>query len=79
MVDYINEETLSRVMLKIRDFRAWVVANNIDAWTVRQALLMAVEMDTRSALQRGIRPLDILAFDSAVKLDINKWLDRQGH
>jgi len=61
-------------MLKLRDLRLWAVINDIDPWAVRQMLVIALEMDTKAALDRGIKREDLENFDKLVKEDVQKWM-----
>ena len=71
----VNEKDLVEVLKWIRGLRAYAVKHNLDAWAVRQGLLMALIMDARAAIQRGIKPVDLRRFDRAVRDDMHGWMD----
>jgi len=66
------------VIIKLKDLREFCVRNNIDAWATRQALIIALEMDTAAALARGIRREDLESFDQVVKRDAREWMREHG-
>jgi len=70
----VNEKDFKACLLKLRDLRLWAVQNNIDPWSFRQMLLIALEMDTKVALDRGISLVDLQNFDSIAKKDIQSWM-----
>lgn len=70
----VSENDVLVVLTKLRDLRAWVIAKNIDPWATRQALLMALEMDTKAALEHGITQMQLDQFDNFVKHDMVNWL-----
>jgi len=70
----VNEKDFKACLLKLRDLRLWAVQNNIDPWSFRQMLLIALEMDTKAALDRGISLVDLQNFDSIAKKDIQLWM-----
>ena len=72
----VEEKDLIQVMKWIRGLRAYAVKHNLAAWAVRQGLLMALEMDTRTAINRGIKPEDLHRFDRAVSVDVRAWMDQ---
>jgi len=74
MVGTVNEKDFKACLLKLRSLRLWAVQNNIDPWAFRQMLLIALEMDTKVALERGIKPSDLQNFDSIAKEDIQSWM-----
>jgi hypothetical protein len=71
---HVNKEHLKACLLKLRDLRLWAVTNNIDPWAVRQTLVIALEIDTKAALDRGIKREDLENFDKLVKEDVQKWM-----
>lgn len=73
--DVVSEAELEKALKRIRALRLWAVQSDIDPWALRQALLMALEMDTKAALGRGIRPEALRDFDARVKADIRTWLE----
>jgi len=72
----VSERDFEACLVKLRDLRLWGVQNNIDPWAFRQMLLIALEMDTRAALDRGISLIDLQKFDSIAKKDIQLWMQK---
>ena len=72
----VKEKDLAHVMKWIKGLRAYAVSHNLDAWAVRQGLLMALIIDARVAIQRGVKPVDLRRFDRAVRADMQGWMDR---
>jgi len=75
-METVKEKDLEAVLKWVRDLRKFCVLHNIDPWATRQALIMALEMDTRVALDRGIPKEHLDQFDGIVKADIQKWMER---
>ena len=78
MKGIVSEKDLVGAMRWIRELRKWALVNDTDPWAVRQAILMALEMDTEAALQRGVKLQALQRFDEIVKADIKEWLKEQG-
>jgi len=74
MVETVSEKDFEQCLLKLRSLRLWAVQNKIDPWAFRQMLVIALEVDTKVALDRGIKPSDLDHFDSFVKKDIKSWM-----
>ena len=72
----VSERDLVTCMRFIRDMRAHAVINNVDPWAVRQALILALEIDTATALKRGIKPEELRRFDTFIKKDVKTWLKK---
>jgi len=70
----VTEKELQACLAKLRDLRLWCVMNKIDPWAFRQMLLIALEMDTKAALERGVKTIDLDKFDAFVKKDIKSWM-----
>lgn len=77
MDNTVSEKDLVVCMTFIKDMRAWAVANNTNPWTVRQALIISLAIDTAAARARGIPPKNLQRFDERVKADTKKWLKRR--
>jgi len=69
----VDEKQLLSVLERIRDLRRWVLDNQIDPWAMRQGLVIALALDTKSALARGIKALALADFDEAIYRDMRKW------
>jgi len=70
----VKERDLQLCMLKIRELRRMAHNKHLDPWAVRQALVIALEIDTHVALKLGI-PLEKLAeFDAMVATDVGEWI-----
>jgi len=74
MAKTVNKQHYKACLLKLRDLRLWAVQGDIDPWAFRQMLLIALEMDTKAALERGVKSIDLLNFDSIVKKNIQLWM-----
>ena len=75
-METVKEQDLITCMTFIRDMRAWAALNNVDPWAVRQALLIALHMDTKAALARGIKHKDLQQFDRATRWSTGQWLKK---
>lgn len=69
----VNEDNLMEVLRWIRDLRKKALFRKMEPWTVRQGLVMALEFDTESALERGISKGTLDRFDNMIKEDLKKW------
>jgi len=74
MEETVNAKDFEACLLKLRSLRLWAVQSNIDPWAFRQMLIIALEMDTKVALDRGIKPTNLQNFDLIVKKDIKSWM-----
>jgi len=70
----IPEKDLTGCMKWIRDMREWAFRNGINPFALRQAIIMALEMDTVAALSRGVKPEELKAFDDEVRRDVAEWI-----
>jgi hypothetical protein len=70
----VPTEDFEDVMVKIRDLRRWATSRRLDPWAFRQALLVALEIDTQAALEHGISMDDLAKFDDLARQDIRRWL-----
>jgi len=70
----VSEEDLRLVMEKIRDLRKWALSWEIDPWAMRQGLIIALELDTGAALERGVSSLDLEQFDKKIRADIKIYI-----
>jgi len=70
----VSEEELKAVMNEMEQLRAWCVRNRINPWAFREALLIALELDTVAALGRGVRTEELEWFDETVRRDVRGWL-----
>jgi len=77
-VPTVSEETLLKVLKRLRDIRAWAVKRGVDPWAFRQALVMILELDTVAALERGTPWKTLTAFDAQVRADARTWAQRRG-
>jgi hypothetical protein len=67
-------EDFEDVMVKIRDLRLWATRRRLDPWAFRQALIVALEIDTQAALDHGISRDQLANFDRVAREDIRGWL-----
>ena len=72
MTGTVREEDLMPILTRLRDLRRYAVMHNIDPWAFRQALLLALELDTQAALLRGISRRDLAAFDQRAVEDARR-------
>jgi len=71
----VDEKHFTECLIKLRDLRLWAVINKIDPWAFRQTLIIALEMDTKVALERGIKQCDLQKFDFTAKKDAQLWVE----
>jgi len=76
MTEGVPEQDLMRVLVKVRDLRAYAVRGGLDPWAVRQGLLIALELDTAAALERGVPRQNLEKFDQVAKADTQAWILR---
>ena len=76
MTKQLPEKNLAGCLKRIRNMRHWAVTNNINPWTFRQALVMAIYIDTAGALARGVKPEQLQQFDATIKQDVIKWVEK---
>jgi len=69
----VSSQDLLKVLVKVRDLRAYAVRKNLDPWAVRQGLLIALEIDTLAALRRGVPRENLVIFDMAAKENIQVY------
>jgi len=74
MIETVNVDELSGALRWIRALRQWAVRRHVDPWAVREALLIALSMDTEASLERGIPREDLARFDDAVNKDVKRWV-----
>jgi hypothetical protein len=72
MTDNLDAEELKLCLMKLRDLRLWATQNKINPWIFRQMLIMAIEIDTLCAMERGIKRQDLERFDKTVKSNMLK-------
>ena len=72
----IPKRDFYRALKKLRDFRAWAVKKNIDPWAFRQAMITVFEMDTVVAIERGVNPEKLEAFDAQAREEARDFIGR---
>lgn len=65
----VDERDLLDALKRVRDLRAWAVRARVDPWVLRQALLLAIHIDTVAALERGVPLENLRTFDRLVEED----------
>jgi len=70
----ISTRDFQRVLVKLRDLRAWSVKRNIDPWAFRQALITVLELDTAVALERGVPRENLDKFDVGGREEAQKFV-----
>lgn len=63
----VNERHLLQALKMLRALRAWAVHTRADPWAIRQALLMAIHLDTKAARMRGVPAEALRTFDRLVE------------
>jgi len=74
MGEPVSEKDFKACLVKLRSLRLWAVQNKIDPWAFRQMLLIALEMDTKVAMDKGIKPIDLQKFDTVARKDVQLWM-----
>jgi len=74
MAEPISEKDFKECLVKMGDLRLWAVQSKIDPWAFRQMLLIALEMDTKAAVDKGIKPIDLQKFDTVARKDVQLWM-----
>lgn len=69
-------EDLWKVLTWLRDVRARGVAEDVDPWAFRQALVMTLELDTMAAVERGVSREGLERFDKVSRMEARKLLGR---
>jgi len=69
----VNEKHFYRVLVKLRDLRAWAVKRNMDPWAFRQAMITVLELDTLAALERGVPRKNLERFDVVGREEARKF------
>lgn len=73
-----NNQHLLEAMAHLRDYRLWVVKNRVDAWVSRQALVMALEIDTIVATGHGVKVEDLEKFDDGCRTEAKNFVEKEG-
>ena len=76
MTHTVSEKDLKRCLLKIRNMRLWAAKHKVNPWAFRQALLIAVTIDTQAAYTQSIPPENLERFDKQVALDMEPWINK---
>jgi len=71
----IDERTFLEVLKRLRDVRAWAVVNKGDPWAFRQAMITVMAIDTDVALEKGVKNMDLNAFDMAAKVKAREFIE----
>ena len=71
----VPEMDLMSALMMLRNFRAWGVLNKIDPWAIRQGLIMVLAMDTEAALERGVDPDTLFAFDEGAEAKAGEFIE----
>lgn len=72
----VKKEALIEVLAGFRDVRLRNVRRGRGPWAFRQALIMVLELDTATALKRGVEASTLEAFDATVRADSREWVRR---
>lgn len=73
-----NNQHLTEAMAHLRDYRIWALKEGIDPWVSRQALVMALEIDTIAALGQGVNVEDLATFDSGCRKEAKDFAEKEG-
>jgi len=73
----VEVDQLRRVFDRILKIRRWVLREGINSFAFRQALVMALEIDTIASLEQGIDPFELWEFDQVsrevVRREVERW------
>jgi len=73
-----RRKQLHYLLKKIKEMRRWANKNDVDPFVFRQALIIALELDTFAALKAGVPLEQLKAFDREVSLDIKRFIVEHG-
>lgn len=73
----VSERELFLVLKRLRDVRAWAFKHKLDPWAFRQAMIIVLELDTVTAIEKGKTPEQLAEFDRVAREDAQKWLKNQ--
>lgn len=65
--EHKNKDDLLEALAFIREIRAMAIQRDWDPWVTRQAIVMALEMDTLAYLDKGFPQAQLDIFDETVK------------
>ena len=60
----VPERDFYLVLEKLRDVRNLAVERDINPWAFRQAMITVLELDTVTAVERGVKPEKLDEFDA---------------
>jgi len=72
--DVVSEDELIQALQFIKEMRLYALNMNMEPWSIRQALILALEMDTTAAIERGVPKKKLEQFDSEVRRDFKSWV-----
>ena len=70
----VSERELFLVLKWLRDVRSWAFKRRLDPWAFRQAMIIVLELDTATAIERGRTPEQLAAFDRVAREDAREWV-----
>jgi len=73
----VREGDLINMMRRMRDLRRWAHEHQMDPWAVRQALVIALALDTAAALKYGVSSENLEAFDREIRDDVQGWVEAE--
>jgi hypothetical protein len=70
--EHKDSNDLTEALAFLREIHAMAVQMNWHLWITRQALVMALEFDTLTALEKGITRQQLDNFDTPVKVNVRE-------
>jgi dTDP-4-dehydrorhamnose reductase len=72
--DFTNEEDIVQALQFMKELRLYAINMDMEPWSLRQALILTLEMDTIAMLEKGIPQKNIDQFDDEIRRDLKSWL-----
>ena len=72
----VPEKDFYLVLERLRDVRKWAVERDIDPWAFRQAIITVLELDTVTAVERGVKPEKLDEFDAVAGEEAREFVRR---
>ena len=72
----IPERDFYETLKRLRDVREWAWRTKIDPFAFRQAIITVLELDTTSAIERGVNPEKLEAFDAQAREETRAFIGR---
>ena len=72
----VPERDFYLVLEKLRDVRNLAVERDINPWAFRQAMITVLELDTVTAVERGVKPEKLDEFDAVAGEEAREFVRR---